>query len=134
MYFTEYLYYRIYWILKQAIFNYDKNADSFSSVFSDFFKSKKARNTVSDEVKNLFGSVDLDGSLFDALSGKTIKDANFNNWINGLENSEGGTSLTGIKTALTNFFKKKVKVRYFLHTQNWISNGFKILYISFRQI
>ena len=105
MYFTEYLYYRIYWILKQAIFNYDKNADSFSSVFSDFFKSKKARNTVSDEVKNLFGSVDLDGSLFDALSGKTIEDANFNNRINGLENSEkaamsAGTALDKYKESL----------------------------------
>lgn len=30
-------------------------------------------------------------------------------YTNGLENSEGGTSLTGIKTALTNFFKKKIK-------------------------
>ena len=30
-------------------------------------------------------------------------------FTNGLENSEGGTSLTGIKTALTNYFKKKVK-------------------------
>ena len=30
-------------------------------------------------------------------------------FTNGLENVEGGTSLTGIKTALTNFFKKKLK-------------------------
>lgn len=30
-------------------------------------------------------------------------------FTNGLENSEGGTSLTGIKTALTNFFKKKLQ-------------------------
>ena len=30
-------------------------------------------------------------------------------FTNGLENIEGGTSLTGIKTALTNFFKKKLK-------------------------
>lgn len=30
-------------------------------------------------------------------------------FTNGLENSEGGTSLTGVKTALTNFFKKKLK-------------------------
>ena len=30
-------------------------------------------------------------------------------FTNGLENAEGGTSLTGIKTALTNFFKKKLK-------------------------
>lgn len=30
-------------------------------------------------------------------------------FTNGLENSEGGTSLTGVKTALTNFFKKKIK-------------------------
>lgn len=30
-------------------------------------------------------------------------------FTNGLENSEGGTSLTGIKTSLTNFFKKKLK-------------------------
>lgn len=30
-------------------------------------------------------------------------------FTNGLENSEGGTSLTGIKTSLTNFFKKKMK-------------------------
>lgn len=30
-------------------------------------------------------------------------------FTNGLENAEGGTSLTGIKTALTNFFKKKIK-------------------------
>lgn len=30
-------------------------------------------------------------------------------FTNGLENVEGGTSLTGVKTALTNFFKKKLK-------------------------
>lgn len=30
-------------------------------------------------------------------------------YTNGLENPEGGTSLTGIKTSLTNFFKKKLK-------------------------
>lgn len=30
-------------------------------------------------------------------------------FTNGLENVEGGTPLTGIKTALTNFFKKKVR-------------------------
>ena len=30
-------------------------------------------------------------------------------FTNGLENVEGGTSLTGIKTSLTNFFKKKLK-------------------------
>ena len=34
---------------------------------------------------------------------------NWHVFTNGLENSEGGTSLTGIKTALTNFFKKKLK-------------------------
>lgn len=33
----------------------------------------------------------------------------FHVFTNGLENSEGGTSSTGIKTALTNFFKKKIK-------------------------
>ncbi len=47
----------------------------------------------------------MDGSLFDALSGKTIKDANFNNWINGLENSEkaamsAGTALDKYKESL----------------------------------
>lgn len=39
-------------------------------------------------------------------------DSRSENWhvfTNGLENSEGGTSLTGIKTSLTNFFKKKLK-------------------------
>jgi len=30
-------------------------------------------------------------------------------FTNGLENPEGGTSLTGVRTALTNFFKKKMK-------------------------
>ena len=30
-------------------------------------------------------------------------------FTNGLENSQGGTSLTGVKTAITNFFKKKFK-------------------------
>ena len=34
---------------------------------------------------------------------------NWHVFTNGLENVEGGTSLTGIKTALTNYFKKKVK-------------------------
>lgn len=34
---------------------------------------------------------------------------NWHVFTNGLENVEGGTSLTGIKTALTNFFKKKLK-------------------------
>ena len=33
----------------------------------------------------------------------------FHVFTNGLENSEGGTSSTGIKTALTNFFKKRIK-------------------------
>lgn len=39
-------------------------------------------------------------------------DSRYEDWhvfTNGLENVEGGTPLTGIKTALTNFFKKKVK-------------------------
>ena len=30
-------------------------------------------------------------------------------FTNGMENVEGGTSLTGIKTALTKFFQKKLK-------------------------
>lgn len=30
-------------------------------------------------------------------------------FTNGLENPEGGTSLTGVRTAITNFFKKKLK-------------------------
>ena len=34
---------------------------------------------------------------------------NWHVFTNGLENVEGGTSLTGIKTALTNYFKKKLK-------------------------
>ena len=34
---------------------------------------------------------------------------NWHVFTNGLENSEGGTSLTGIKTALTNYFKKKLR-------------------------
>lgn len=34
---------------------------------------------------------------------------NWHVFTNGLENPEGGTSLTGIKTALTNFFKKRLK-------------------------
>ena len=34
-------------------------------------------------------------------------------YTNGLENPEGGTSLTGIKTALTLFFKKETKGRSF---------------------
>lgn len=33
-------------------------------------------------------------------------------FTNGLENTAGGTSLTGVKTALTNYFKKKSKVRF----------------------
>ena len=39
-------------------------------------------------------------------------DSRTENWhvfTNGLENVEGGTSLTGIKTSLTNYFKKKLK-------------------------
>ena len=37
------------------------------------------------------------------------REENWHVFTNGLENSEGGTSLTGIKTALTNYFKKKLK-------------------------
>ena len=37
------------------------------------------------------------------------RNENWHVFTNGLENSEGGTSLTGIKTSLTNFFKKKLK-------------------------
>lgn len=35
-------------------------------------------------------------------------------FTNGLENTAGGTSLTGVKTALTNYFKKKSKVKFLL--------------------
>lgn len=37
------------------------------------------------------------------------RDEEWHVFTNGLENAEGGTPLTGIKTALTNFFKKKLK-------------------------
>ena len=39
----------------------------------------------------------------------TARDETWHVFTNGLENAEGGTSLTGVKTALTNFFKKKLK-------------------------
>lgn len=87
------------------IFNYDKNTDSFSSPLVSLFKNRKVKREISDEVKNLFGSVDLDDSLFNALNGKSIKDAGFNNWINGLDNAEkaamsAGEALDKYKTSL----------------------------------
>ena len=39
----------------------------------------------------------------------TARNETWHVFTNGLENAEGGTSLTGVKTALTNFFKKKLK-------------------------
>lgn len=39
----------------------------------------------------------------------TARNETWHIFTNGLENAEGGTSLTGVKTALTNFFKKKLK-------------------------
>lgn len=39
----------------------------------------------------------------------TARNETWHVFTNGLENTEGGTSLTGVKTALTNFFKKKLK-------------------------
>ncbi len=43
------------------------------------------------------------------MSWTNSREENWHVFTNGLENSEGGTSLTGIKTSLTNFFKKKLK-------------------------
>lgn len=43
------------------------------------------------------------------MSWTDSREENWHVFTNGLENSEGGTSLTGIKTSLTNFFKKKLK-------------------------
>ena len=43
------------------------------------------------------------------MSWTNTRGENWHVFTNGLENVEGGTSLTGIKTSLTNFFKKKLK-------------------------
>lgn len=43
------------------------------------------------------------------MSWTTNRNEQWHVFTNGLENPEGGTSLTGIKTALTNYFKKKLK-------------------------
>lgn len=44
-----------------------------------------------------------------AMSWTNARNENWRVFTNGLENSEGGTSLTGVKMALTNYFKKKLK-------------------------
>ena len=54
--------------------------------------------------------VEEDGFEAEIVMGWTGgRDETWHVFTNGLENSEGGTSLTGIKTSLTNFFKKKLK-------------------------
>ena len=52
-------------------------------------------------------------------------------FTNGLENSEGGTSLTGIKTALTNFFKKKLKGE---GSPDVLRKGIKIKLVSSKKV
>lgn len=55
-------------------------------------------------------SVEENGISAEIVMGWTSgRGENWAAFTNGLENPEGGTSLTGIKTALTNFFKKKLK-------------------------
>lgn len=53
---------------------------------------------------------DQDGTEAEiVMAWTTARNETWHIFTNGLENVEGGTSLTGVKTALTNFFKKKLK-------------------------
>lgn len=53
---------------------------------------------------------DSDGTEAEiVMAWTTARNETWHVFTNGLENAEGGTSLTGVKTALTNFFKKKLK-------------------------
>lgn len=53
---------------------------------------------------------DQDGTEAEiVMAWTTARNETWHVFTNGLENVEGGTSLTGVKTALTNFFKKKLK-------------------------
>ncbi len=60
------------------------------------------KSILTSELKTEAGSVEI------ALMWGTGKETSFT-FTNGLLNSEGGTSLTGAKTALTRFFKKELK-------------------------
>lgn len=73
----------------------------------DFMKDTGARSLHKTPLHIKLEENDIETEIvMEWTDGRSEKSYTF---TNGLENPEGGTSLTGVKTALTNFFKKKVK-------------------------
>lgn len=73
----------------------------------DFMKDTGARSLHKTPLHIKLEENDIEAEIvMEWTDGRSEKSYTF---TNGLENPEGGTSLTGVKTALTNFFKKKVK-------------------------
>ena len=73
----------------------------------DFMKDTGARSIHKTPLHIVFSENNIETEIvMEWTDGRLEKSYTF---TNGLENPEGGTSLTGVKTALTNYFKKKVK-------------------------
>ena len=73
----------------------------------DFMKDTGARSIHKTPLHIVFNENNIETEIvMEWTDGRLEKSYTF---TNGLENPEGGTSLTGVKTALTNYFKKKVK-------------------------
>ena len=102
----SYLYPQVTFFLKNNITGESLTYQSKNGLV-DFMKDTGARSIHKTPLHIVFNENNIETEIvMEWTDGRLEKSYTF---TNGLENPEGGTSLTGVKTALTNYFKKKVK-------------------------
>jgi DNA gyrase subunit B len=73
----------------------------------DLINKKSSKTLIKTPLQIIIKENNIEAEI--VMSWTNSREEEWHVFTNGLENSEGGTPLTGIKTALTNFFKKKFK-------------------------
>lgn len=102
----SYLYPQIKFILTNNITNEKLEIQSKSGLL-DFLKDNNFQSIHKTPLHIVVKEDSMEAEIvMEWTNSRTEKSYTF---TNGLENPNGGTSLTGTKTAITNFFKKKVK-------------------------
>lgn len=102
----SYLYPSVKFTLKDWVNNEKVEYHSVNGL-QDFLKDNGAKAIHKTPLHFILKEGDIEAEI--VMTWTSSRNEQYFTFTNGLENCNGGTSLTGVKTALTNFFKKKLK-------------------------
>lgn len=102
----SYLYPSVKFILRDWVNNEKIEYHSVNGL-QDFLKDSGAKTIHKTPLHFTLKEGDIEAEI--VMTWTSSRNEQYFTFTNGLENCNGGTSLTGVKTALTNFFKKKLK-------------------------